>query len=200
MASRADASLEGVGLKEALFIQSAQQNVLHVLQAYAESIGHTTAQPLYGTAPTQPAEAGSKGHQTSQSFLRDPSPSQIDVLRFDNLAKELQQARAHEDPLLHTWLVLWSLYVSDELKARVSRFTPSRLATAYFAGFDQRMALYITGSIDYSNRSSPGIMTCEVRRLRTGRCTGLTRRQAATAVSREWHIYEQFASVHGNAV
>lgn len=92
------------------------------------------------------------------------------------------------------------LYVSDATKEHVTSFTQPALASSYFDTFDERMALYVTGSIDYTNRNASEIVTCEVRADVAWPGWGvqeLTPLQAATAVSKEWHIYEQLASRHG---
>ena len=99
------ARLSGVGLGDALFVQEAQHRLSETLEQYAASIGSTTAQPLYGVLPPAESENIIKGHQTSQSFLRDAQPTQVDVLRFDLLAADLAQARQQDDPILMTWLV-----------------------------------------------------------------------------------------------
>ena len=54
------------------------------------------------------------------------------------------------------------MYVSDATKEHVSAFTQPALASSYFETFDERMALYVTGSIDYTNRNASEIVTCEV--------------------------------------
>lgn len=55
------------------------------------------------------------------------------------------------------------MYVSDATKEHVTAFTQPALASSYFETFDERMALYVTGSIDYTNRNASEIVTCEVR-------------------------------------
>ena len=93
------------------------------------------------------------------------------------------------------------MYVSETTKMHISKFTHPALASAYFSTFDDRMALYVTGSIDYTNRNASEIVTCEVSLQSSGIINGvqvLTPSQAATAVSKEWHIYEQLASLHGS--
>lgn len=167
-------------LREALFVQDAQQHLLRRVVEYAKTIGITKALPLYGTLPHQDADTHKKGHQTSQNMLKNHEESSIDTLRFDQLALDLGGALKQNDPLFTTWLVLWVLYVSPVIRAEVVALTQPPLAHAFFEHFDNRMSLYVTGSIDYKDRTKTQITTVE----------------APTAISKEWHLYEQYASLY----
>lgn len=167
-------------LRDVLFVQDVQLLLVHRLLTKIREMGIVKAMPLYGTLPTEDGDSHKKGHQTSQNMLKNHEESSIDTLRFDYLADDLDKKMKENDPLFLTWFVLWILYVSPVIRAEVVADTRPELARAFFQHFDDRMSLYVTGSIDYTDRTKTQITTVE----------------APTAVSKEWHLFEQFSAVH----
>lgn len=167
-------------LSEVLFVQDVQLLLVQRLLTTIREMGTVKALPLYGSLPKEDENSHKKGHQTSQNMLKNHDESSIDTLRFDYLADDLEQKLKENDPLFLTWFVLWILYVSPVIRSEVISMTRPELAQAFFQHFDNRMSLYVTGSIDYTDRTKTQITTVE----------------APTAVSKEWHLYEQYASLY----
>lgn len=167
-------------LSDVLFVQDIQLSIVKRLYTTVKNMGIVKALPLYGKIPEYDTNSHKRGHQTSQNMLKNHEESSIDTLRFDQLALDLEHKMKDNDPLFLTWLVLWILYVSPVIRAEVISMTRPELAQSFFQHFDNRMSLYVTGSIDYTDRTKTQITTVE----------------APTAVSKEWHLYEQYASLY----
>jgi len=93
------------GLKECLFDGKTQQSIILRLINYSSAKGIVQAEPLYGTIQATVAAFNEKGHQTSQNFLKDRTPSPVDTLRFDLLAEDMQVPLQSGDAVFLTWIV-----------------------------------------------------------------------------------------------
>lgn len=201
------------GLKDCLFSEETQKCLIQRIIDYVKQKGVVKATPLFGTIPPEEPSFNVSGHQTSQNFLKDQSECTIDTLRFDLLAQDLTNPLMSNDPVFLTWMVRYpsccfrnkfltlfrrcfgsftSLrhFVQRLLKTLLpflQRSTLNTLTNAWLCTLqasnplqlDFCFTLHCTGSIDYNDRTNTEITTLE----------------APTAVSKEWHLYEQFASL-----
>jgi hypothetical protein len=81
-----------------------------------------------------------------------------------------------------TWLILFLLLASDNLKTMVRRGTVPHIAEAYLEGFDERISTYVCGKISYAPRTRDA-------RAKSGKILE-TAVSPTEAVCREWHYLE----------
>lgn len=93
------------GLQECLFDGKTQQDIIVRLIEYSKAKGIVQAEPLYGKTQPTVAAFNESGHQTSQNFLKDRTPSPVDTLRFDLLAEDMQVPLQSGDAVFLTWIV-----------------------------------------------------------------------------------------------